>query len=135
MPDVESAKETFVKVPASVKVYVAPSAECREVEALAGVAEERKGLRADRAVYVRGGVDKGRVGRKDGRTEGVESCSDARTMHPSSALLLACSQALLAKSPSIIPPVFPSGPGLAAVSHVLTTRAVLASSWYGLPDV
>ena len=36
----------------------------------------RNGLRADRAVYVIGGVDKGKVGRNEDRIDGVESCND-----------------------------------------------------------
>lgn len=53
-----------------------------------------------------------------------------RIMQPSSTLLLACSQALRASSPSTVPPRLPSGRCAAVVCHVLTTKEVLDSRGY-----
>ena len=57
-----------------------------------------------------------------------------KTTHPSSARRLACSHACLANSGSMVPPGCPSAEELAAVSHVLTTRLVPASSRKGCED-
>ena len=55
-------------------------------------------------------------------------------MQPSSARRRACSQVLLAKSESIVPPYRPSGPVLEPVTQVFTTRLALDSRAYDWPD-
>lgn len=55
-------------------------------------------------------------------------------MQPSSALRLACSHALAARAASTVPPSRPSGPAWDAVSHVLTTTLVPASSRYAADE-
>jgi hypothetical protein len=57
------------------------------------------------------------------------------TTAPSSALLLACSHALRARSPSTVPPYRPSGPVLDPVTQVFTTKLVLDSNGYGRDEV
>jgi len=54
-----------------------------------------------------------------------------KTMQPSSARRLACSQARAANSKSTVPPVLPWKSVCEADSQVLTTKLVLASSLYG----
>ena len=85
------------------------------------------------------------------RRDGVDGCNDLvvisirqaaekracypKTTQPSSARRLACSQACLASSVSTVPPGRPSISACAAVSHVFTTRLVLASRRYGWAEV
>lgn len=118
-----------VTVPASVTVYLAAREECLRVAGLEGVTQERKGRSAVRAVNAICGVDKGTTWRKAWNSDGAEGCSELSSTHPSSALLLACSQALEATSASTAPPTRPWASGLTAVSQVLTAMLLLESSW------
>ena len=94
----------------------------------------KKGRNAWSAVYAICGVGRGTIERNGSSSEGVEGCRDPSIMQASSARLLACSQARVVISVSSVPPTLPSRFGLAAVSHVLIARLVLASSWYVWPD-
>ena len=61
--------------------------------------------------------------------------SYASTTQPSSARLRACSHAFLARFLSTVPPRCPSTPESMDVSHVFTTKLVLASSGYVCDEV
>jgi hypothetical protein len=69
------------------------------------------------------------------RYQWVEGGSYPRTMQPSSARRLACSQALAESAASTVPPVLPSWSGCDAVNQEFTTKLELASSRYGWLDV
>lgn len=127
MPDPDKAKVKPVIVPESVTVYLALKDECRKVVGLTSVTQDRNGRNAVNAVYAIEGVGKGTTCKNAWNSEGVDGWRDARSTQPSSALRLACSQALEAMSESTVPPTLPCASGLIAVSHVLAAILVLES--------
>lgn len=76
MPDVDSARDAAVRLPARVKVKVAARVECRGVEGFCGVTVWVNGRRADSAVYRVEGTDNGRAEMKGESSEGVDGCRE-----------------------------------------------------------
>ena len=72
IPPSDKAKDAAVRFPASVRVKVTPSADCRGVEWFLGETVWMNGRRALSAVYRDGGMDRGSVPKKGARTEGVD---------------------------------------------------------------
>ena len=76
MPPSDNANVAAVRLPASVRVRVTPSADCRGADGLYGETLCVNGLKTLRAVYSDDGRESGRVSRKGHRTEGVDVWRD-----------------------------------------------------------
>ena len=76
IPEVEIARVALLRLPASVTLNAAASAEYLGVAGLKGVTALRNGRRTARAVYRVEGTVRGNVEMTGVRRDGVEGCKD-----------------------------------------------------------
>ena len=121
IPEVEMARVALWRLPANVTLKAAERAEYLGAAGLKGVTALRNGRRTARDVYSVEGSSSGKVETTGVKRDGVEGCRDLpqssvhchvlhleaanpKSIHPSSARLLACSHACRTNSASTVPP-------------------------------